>query len=89
METNLLKDFDSVINCPNSPIDVDCACLSIKTELGAVLLSKAGTTRNCRTGWELVRQGGRQKSRIEKFLGRDVEEQCGPFVLRESTFSSS
>lgn len=53
-------------------------CLSIKSVLGAVLLSKAGTTRKCRTEWELVRRGGRQKGKIETFFMTDVEEQWGP-----------
>lgn len=52
------------------------ACVSIKSELGAVLLSKAGTTRKCRTEWELVRRGGRRER--EMFFVRDVEKKCGP-----------
>lgn len=42
------------------------------------MLSKAGTTRKCRTEWELVRRGGRQKGKIETFFMTDVEEQWGP-----------
>lgn len=65
-KTNRLKDFDSVINCSNSPINADCMCLIIKSDLGTVLLSKPGATRKCRTEWELVRRGERQRTKMER-----------------------
>lgn len=65
-KTNCLKDFDSVINCSNPPINADCLCLIIKSDLGTLLLSKPGATRKCRTEWDLVRRGERQRTKMER-----------------------